>query len=409
MFRLRYFPSAQIIVPCAMLAVLVGSHPSLSDQICPTSAGRIVSLEGKADVLRVSTTHWTAGQQAGVLCPGDSVHLRSNSRATLYIDGQSAPIRLNEGTTLTLPLTLEKDRAFSLKLLKGKIHLFTRTPSSFTTTTPFVTAAVKGTEFSIEVDDLSTLVTVFEGIVGLTNDQGNLDLLTNESAITEQGVAPRKVVTVRPRDAVHWAIYYPPVIDPSSNTDQQPAINQASLQLGNVDEALAALEQVPQDERNERFHTLRASLFLSTGKVEAANRDIDAAFKANQESNQKLGVCGAQEYSLTMTKVNPPGEGIYQLRAVLRGISPLIWRRLLVRSDTTIALLHQVLQVAFGWEDMHLHRFQIRGREYGLYREGGVFFSTDAREVHLCDLGLRRLERFTYEYDLVTTGYMTCE
>jgi Plasmid pRiA4b ORF-3-like protein len=28
---------------------------------------------------------------------------------------------------------------------------------------------------------------------------------------------------------------------------------------------------------------------------------------------------------------------IYQLRVVLHGISPLIWRRLLVRSDSTIA------------------------------------------------------------------------
>ena len=112
-----------------------------------------------------------------------------------------------------------------------------------------------------------------------------------------------------------------------------------------------------------------------------------------------MGVCGAQEYSLTMRTVNPLGDSIYQLRAVLRGISPLIWRRLLVRSDTTIAQLHEILQVAFGWEDIHLHRFQIHGREYGLNRDGGAFFSSDARQVHLCDLGLRRLERFTYEYD----------
>jgi hypothetical protein len=37
----------------------------------------------------------------------------------------------------------------------------------------------------------------------------------------------------------------------------------------------------------------------------------------------------------------------YELRAVLRGISLLIWRRLLVRSDSTVAQLHQTLQVAF--------------------------------------------------------------
>ena len=36
---------------------------------------------------------------------------------------------------------------------------------------------------------------------------------------------------------------------------------------------------------------------------------------------------------------------IYQLQSVLRGISPLIGRRLLVRSDTTVAQLHEVFQI----------------------------------------------------------------
>ena len=36
---------------------------------------------------------------------------------------------------------------------------------------------------------------------------------------------------------------------------------------------------------------------------------------------------------------------VYQLRGVLHGISPLIWRRLLVAGDTSIAGLPDVLQV----------------------------------------------------------------
>jgi hypothetical protein len=36
--------------------------------------------------------------------------------------------------------------------------------------------------------------------------------------------------------------------------------------------------------------------------------------------------------------------------------------RQLVPSDNSIAQLHEALQVAFGWEDTHLHRFEIRGR-----------------------------------------------
>jgi hypothetical protein len=37
---------------------------------------------------------------------------------------------------------------------------------------------------------------------------------------------------------------------------------------------------------------------------------------------------------------------------------------------------------------------EIRGREYGVSREGGAFFETDARKVRIGDLKLRRMERF---------------
>ena len=88
---------------------------------------------------------------------------------------------------------------------------------------------------------------------------------------------------------------------------------------------------------------------------------------------------------------------IYQLRVVLRGISPLIWRRLLVCSETTLAQLHTILQVVFAWSDEHLHSFHIHGREYG---SSGA----STRGVLLRDLGLHRGERFRYVYDFGATG-----
>jgi hypothetical protein len=56
----------------------------------------------------------------------------------------------------------------------------------------------------------------------------------------------------------------------------------------------------------------------------------------------------------------------YQLRVVLRGVSPLIWRRLLVSAESNIADLNATLQIALGWSDSHLNRFLIQGREYGV-------------------------------------------
>src|SRR5437763_1030143 len=80
---------------------------------------------------------------------------------------------------------------------------------------------------------------------------------------------------------------------------------------------------------------------------------------------------------------------VYQLRVVLRGVSPLIWRRLLIRSDSTIADLHASLQLILGWSDEHLNRFVIQGREYGVWHDGGIGFRDNPRHVRLADLGLR--------------------
>ena len=99
-----------------------------------------------------------------------------------------------------------------------------------------------------------------------------------------------------------------------------------------------------------------------------------------------------------------PLQSVYQLRVVVRGVSPLIWRRLLVRADTTIAGLHAVLQIAFGWTGTHLHRFVVQGGEYGIGYVGGVGFRDDPHQVHVADLGLRPTERFVYDYD-VTAGW----
>jgi len=95
---------------------------------------------------------------------------------------------------------------------------------------------------------------------------------------------------------------------------------------------------------------------------------------------------------------------VYQLRVVLAGISPMVWRRLLVPAETSVAGLHEILQTAFGWSDEHLHRFMIHAVEYGLWRPGSAGFSRDARQVRLGDFGLRRGERFTYEYNF-TAGW----
>jgi len=90
---------------------------------------------------------------------------------------------------------------------------------------------------------------------------------------------------------------------------------------------------------------------------------------------------------------------IYQLKVLLVGISPMIWRRFLVSSACTITDLHYILQIAMGWSDDHLNRFRIHGIQYGVYHDGGMGFSHNPDEVWLGDFQFRINERFLYEYD----------
>lgn len=90
---------------------------------------------------------------------------------------------------------------------------------------------------------------------------------------------------------------------------------------------------------------------------------------------------------------------IYQLKIVLLGISPMIWRRILVSSDSTIEDLHYTLQLAMGWENIHLHHFIIHGKQYGITQLGGTIFDDRACEVKLSSFEFREKEKFLYEYD----------
>jgi hypothetical protein len=90
---------------------------------------------------------------------------------------------------------------------------------------------------------------------------------------------------------------------------------------------------------------------------------------------------------------------IYQVHLWIRQIGPMIWRRVLVRRESTLAQFHDVIQIVFGWSDAHLHHYRIHGRDYGVSRDGGPWFSQDACQVHLADFQSRSNERFLYEYD----------
>jgi Plasmid pRiA4b ORF-3-like protein len=90
---------------------------------------------------------------------------------------------------------------------------------------------------------------------------------------------------------------------------------------------------------------------------------------------------------------------IYQLKVTLKGIRPPIWRRLLIRADTKLEQLHEVLQTAMGWYDSHLHQFVADGVQYGVPDDDWGAEVRDESLVTLADVAPAAGDRLLYEYD----------
>ncbi len=78
--------------------------------------------------------------------------------------------------------------------------------------------------------------------------------------------------------------------------------------------------------------------------------------------------------------------------------TPTIWRRLLVPGEIKLSKLHLIFQAAMGWDDYHLHYFEIDGKRYGIPDPEWEIDDIDEETVVLADLITVRT-RFFYEYD----------
>ena len=92
---------------------------------------------------------------------------------------------------------------------------------------------------------------------------------------------------------------------------------------------------------------------------------------------------------------------LVSLKVTLRGIRPPIWRRLVIPGTMTLGDLHQAIQAAMGWDDDHLHVFDIAGRSYS--DPSTVDDVADEERVTLNGVLKSGVARFTYTYDFGDT------
>ena len=258
---------------------------------CTEWVAKVVSVQGKVETQRLGIVNWKAIQQGDVFCQGDKIRSEKNSRATLQLSNSSL-ISVDQNTNLNFSVPkVEAASSWLIELFKGSAFFRSRESQRLNINTPFINAVHEGTEFLVTVNSEQTEITVFDGQVAGTNQQGKIHIKKGYTGIAKKGEAPRvKALTIRPEDAVQWALYYPPIVDYQhlKSAAFKPAIN--AYEQGNAYQSLGILEDIPTDQRDEGYLVLKSSLLLTVGRVEEALELIKQARSLNQNESSAIAL-----------------------------------------------------------------------------------------------------------------------
>ena len=236
----------------ALLAVGLPMRAEAQDR-CPRPVAIFESVTNTVQLLQASTRAAQPAVRRLTICPGETIQVGSNSRAVILILASNTPLALDQNSEFVITEGPAAARSI-VDLVRGALLFLSRVRQSIEIRTPFVNAAIEGTEFVVRVQADRTVITVFEGAVRATNPLGSLVVGAGQQAVAVQGQAPVLEVPVRPRDAVQWAVHYEPLL-PSDSFEQ--------------------LLQVPEPDRGANFYLRRAALQLGAGQLEAARLDLD--------------------------------------------------------------------------------------------------------------------------------------
>lgn len=171
-----------------------------------TAAGSVISRKSGEEIRFIDVSAWRGVDVDQDLLPGDV--LRTNTIGHLAIlFSDRTQLRLGRNTTLVVKRIGEAaDSVFGLESgsIWGRAE---RGGEGLTVETPAAAAAIRGTDFSLNVEGDKTSLIVLEGEVSLSNEFGAVNVAGGEAAVARIGQAPTKIVIVDPDDRAQMLFY----------------------------------------------------------------------------------------------------------------------------------------------------------------------------------------------------------
>jgi len=277
------------------------------------ATAEIANLDGKGEHRQVSERSWRAATVRQKLFPTNYVRTLDMSKMTIkYADGAGQQIGPNSEVQV---LGRVASGANGIKLNGGKTWMQSNAPARpLVIETPSALAAIRGTDWEMIVDaDGRTTVSVFTGVVELSNALGSVSIAANEQAEARVGQAPVKLTLVVSRDRIQWVSSL--TIDPARHPGEDlaaayerlrklasPGVEQAvlladmELYRGDVPAARRVLEAASAREPSDaRIDVAQSRVSLFTGDLDGAVAHARRALAKNPRSVDALVALGDAE------------------------------------------------------------------------------------------------------------------
>jgi tetratricopeptide (TPR) repeat protein len=239
----------------------------------------IFSLEGEVTVTREGKK--IQANESMQLLNGDEVSVAKPGLVALQL-ADGSYIRLPGGSTIRFPA---EER--SLGLLAGVMHFFSHSEQHPTVITEHVTAAIRGTEFTVAVNKDETTIQVLSGAVNGTSPEGVASLNSGQGAKFRRGSAPQLYSILSSERAVQWSLFTPLLgseedlnhLEKGGVSAQQAVLN---ARAGDIAEALADLS-TKSESICSAASVLRGRLLIVSGDREGGAAVLNGCVTASQK------------------------------------------------------------------------------------------------------------------------------
>jgi Tfp pilus assembly protein PilF len=283
------------------LSLFLTSSSALSDPITAKPikrsgdiAGEIVSTKQGEDLVLVENNQKRPALTKQNLKAGDV--LSTNGEGALAIVfADDTQLRLARNTKLIVK-KVAKGIPSEINVVRGNV--WARAPrgkSKLRISTPSATAAIRGTEWSLQVSDTQTDLQVASGKVEFTNTAGTLQVNGGEAANARPGQAPVSTLIVNRTDREQMLYFLP---SDRHMRERQDYIGRTYKEayLGEFDNALNILKaEEKTGTQAAELYALKSRIGLLTGNKSILKDALDLGLTHNPKNPELMGLMA--EYS----------------------------------------------------------------------------------------------------------------